>query len=51
MNAKLVETIHVQHPAKYVAGPRIERIEVYEIDGVRTRVEYWYENGRLVRVS
>jgi hypothetical protein len=50
---QVIETITHRHPAKFAAGPRIERTDIVQIDasGTTMRVDYWYENGRLVRVS
>lgn len=49
---QLIETIYPQHKVTFNAGPRIGKIEVYELDGVRTEVNFWYDcNGKLVKVS
>lgn len=47
---KLIKTETILHPAA-VRGPRIERVDHYEFEGQITRVEFWYENGRLVAMK
>jgi len=48
---KLISTITHSHPATFDAGPRIERTEIYEFEGRKHVVNYWYENGNIVRVT
>ena len=50
-NVIRIETEMIRHKITSIAGPRIEKIEtIHFTDGTISRVEFWYENGRLVRV-
>lgn len=46
-----IEIETIPHKVTPCAGPRIGKIEtIHFTDGTTNRVEFWYENGKLVRV-
>lgn len=49
----VVKTVHHRHPVAANTGPRIERTDTIQMaaDGKTQEVNYWYENGRLIRVT
>jgi len=41
----------ILHKASFNSGPQITRVQVIEYRGKRTEVNFWTENGKLVRVA
>lgn len=51
MQTAIISDTLVPHPITFNTGPRIERVQIVEVNGKRFTINFWYQNGKLLRVD